>query len=350
MTMSCPSLKNTAKPSFRCKRLDRKGLPALAMLALVAGLFSQIGCAGITASPGGPPSGGSSPVISLNPPSISFGSVIVGNSISQPIIIKNTGTASLTVSQATLTGQEFNMSGATFPMTLGVGEQASVTIGFSPTSASSATGSISVSSNASSSPVTVSLSGTGVAATHLLSASTSSISFGNVAEGTSLSQNVSLTNSGNSSVTISSVTTSGTGFSASGVNGGATLAPNQTATLSVTFDPTTTGGESGGVVVASNATNSPVSISLSGDGTSTSSESVGLKWDASSSSGVVGYNIYRGTTLGTYSRLSSSVSGTSYTDSSVVSGENITYYYVVTAVNSSGEESADSNSASVNVP
>jgi len=62
-------------------------------------------------------------------------------------------------------------------------------------------------------------------------------------------------------------------------------------------------------------------------------------------------NEYRGTTLGTYSKVNTSlVAGTTCTDTAVQSGQNITYYYVVTAVDSSGVESADSSPASVTVP
>jgi hypothetical protein len=68
--------------------------------------------------------------------------------------------------------------------------------------------------------------------------------------------------------------------------------------------------------------------------------SVSVNWTASTSPNVTGYNVYRGTTSGgPYTKLnSSSVTNLNYTDAAVAAGE--TYYYVVTALNSSGEESA----------
>jgi hypothetical protein len=104
------------------------------------------------------------------------------------------------------------------------------------------------------------------AATVLLNSSTTSLNFGNVNVGSSSVQNLTLTNSGNSNVTISSVNASGTGYSASGVNANTTLTPGQTATVNVTFAPTDGGSVSGSVSVASNASNSPATISLSGSG------------------------------------------------------------------------------------
>ena len=76
---------------------------------------------------------------------------------------------------------------------------------------------------------------------------------------------------------------------------------------------------------------------------------VDLSWTASTST-VVGYNIYRGTVSGgPYVKLNATaVSGTSYTDTGVVAGQ--LYYYVVTAVDSSGVESVYSNQASATIP
>src|SRR3989454_7047168 len=124
----------------------------------------------------------------------------------------------------------------------------------------------SITSNAPGSPLTLALSGTGVAATFLLGASPTSLSFGNVNVGGSSGLPVTLTNSGNSTVTISGVTVTGAGFSASGVSANTILTPSQSVTLNVLFAPGVTGSVTGSVSVTSNATNSPAAISLSGTG------------------------------------------------------------------------------------
>ena len=160
---------------------------------------------------------------------------------------------------------------------------------------------------------------------------------------------VSLTNAGNSNVTISSVSISSARFTSSGVSAGLTLAPGQNATLNVTFSPSAAGNLTGSITVASSATNSPAIISLSGSGVQAVQHSVGLTWTASTSS-VAGYNVYRSTVSGgPYTKLNSSpVALTSYTDSTVQAGQ--TYYYTLTSVASGGAESADSTQVSATIP
>ncbi len=187
------------------------------------------------------------------------------------------------------------------------------------------------------------------ASTLLLNSSTSSVSFGSVNVSSSGTQNVTLTNAGNSTVTISNVTISGAGFNVSGVSSGLILTPGQTATLTATFSPSTAGGATGSVSVASNATNSPDAITLLGTGVAAVSHSVSLSWSPSTST-VMGYNTYTSSVSGgPYTKLTTApVSTSSYTDSNVVAGQ--TYYFVVTAVNSSNVESAYSAEVSALVP
>jgi hypothetical protein len=169
-----------------------------------------------------------------------------------------------------------------------------------------------------------------------LSAAPTSLAFGNVNINSNSSQSVTLTNSGSSNVTISSVATGGAGFSSSGVSGGLILNPGQKATLTVTFAPSSAGSVTGSVTITSNATNSPAKITLTGTGTTVTAHSVLLQWSASGAP-VTGYNIYRSAISGSgYTKLNSSpMTVTQYTDSTVQDGT--TYYYVSTAVDSTGE-------------
>ncbi len=291
----------------------------------------------------------SQPGISVSPASIAFGNVTIGAPNSQTIVLQNNGTAALTISQASVSGAGFSMSGLAIPATIAAGSSTTFNVAFGPAAAGTISGSVSLVSNAPGSPTAIPLSGTGVAVTKLLGSSTTGVAFGNVAVGSNSSQNVTLTNSGNSTVTISSVNVTGTGYSSSGVTAGQTIGAGQTATLGVTFTPTAAATTSGNVTVTSNATNSPISVSLSGTGTQVVAHSVSLTWTASTSA-VAGYNVYRSTTSGgPYTLITSSpVAGTTYTDTNVQAG--VTYYYVVTAVDASGNESVNSNEASITIP
>ena len=76
---------------------------------------------------------------------------------------------------------------------------------------------------------------------------------------------------------------------------------------------------------------------------------VSLAWKASTSSGVNGYYVYRGTTSGgSLTKLSGKLSGVAYVDANVQAGK--TYYYATTAANSANQESAYSNEVTATVP
>jgi hypothetical protein len=76
---------------------------------------------------------------------------------------------------------------------------------------------------------------------------------------------------------------------------------------------------------------------------------VALAWKRSISSAVVSYSMYRSTIAGkSYALISSAIGGPLYSDAAVQSG--MTYYYVVTSVDSTGRESANSNEMRVLIP
>lgn len=292
---------------------------------------------------------GVQPQISVVPSSVSFSNVSVGVTNSQSVMIKNIGTANLTVSQASLAGTTFTYSGLALPLTLPAGGSSTFTVAFAPTSASSFYANLSLVNNSPSSPLVVSLSGTSVTPVLQLSASPTSLSFGSITTGTSTTQTATVTNSGNSTVSFSSLTVTGTGFSSSGTTLPATLTAGQSTTFGVVFAPSTAGSFSGTATVTSNASNSPLAIALTGTGSASTNYSVLLNMTYGSSS-AVGFNVYRGLQSGgPYARLNTSVlSAATYTDSSVASGQ--TYYYVATEVDSAGDESTYSDEVTEAIP
>jgi len=291
--------------------------------------------------------GGVQPQISVVPGSVSFGTVTVGQTNSQTITLSNPGTANLTVTQSAGPGTGFGLTGLALPLTLAAGKSTAFTVSFTPTSGTNSSSSLTLISNAPNSPTTIPLSGTGLAPVLQLTPSTTSLSFGSQALNASATQSVTLTNTGNAAVSISQVNVTGTGFTLSGSAPLVTLSAGQAASFSVTFTPTAAGSDAGSASVVSTAANSPLSISLSGSGAQP--HFVSLAW-SETSSGVVGYNVYSSTQpSGPYSRLNTApVATMAYTDNTVQSGQ--TYYYWITALDSSGNESAFSSDVAVTIP
>ncbi len=284
--------------------------------------------------------------LAANPTSLAFGNVQIGNSTNLSETLSNTGGTSVTISQANVTGAVFSTSGLNVPVTLTAGQSVTFTATFAPTGAGAVSGTLSVISNASNSTLNVALSGTGTAP-GTLAVSPTTLSFGNVAVGSSAALNGSLTASG-ASVTVTSASISNGEFGLSGISLPATLGAGQSAAFTITFTPQASGATSGTLSFVSNASNSPATETMTGTGTAATQHTVDLTWN--SSSGAVGYNIYRGMANGgPYTMINSSLDGsTSYVDNTVVSGQ--TYYYVATAVNSEAQESGYSNVAQAVIP
>jgi hypothetical protein len=239
------------------------------------------------------------------------------------------------------------MSGLTAPVTVAAGASLNFTVSFQPAATGTVSGSISIGSNAGNSPLSIPLSGTGVAAVLTLSANPASLVFGNVTVGTTTTQNDQLTNTGNAAVDITTVSATGTGFSVTG-GSNTILAPNQSVTVTVSFNPQAAGQLSGNVSVSSNA--ATLNVPLSGTGVSAPKHSVALAWDSSPSSGVVSYNLYRSTSAaGPFTKVGSTTSTVLvFTDTTVQGGQ--TYFYEVTSVDSGSLESAVDGPVQVAVP
>jgi len=324
-------------------------LLATAVVSLL--VMTMAACQGLSsAQPNNSGKGGGPGQLTGSSSIISFGNVQVGSKQSQSVTFTNSGTASITVLAATVSGSGFSLIAGTLPFTVAAGQNQTLSMTFAPQTAGAANGTLAVTSNASNGALDVALSGTGTmnAGSSQLSVSPASINFGNVAVGSTQNQNGKLSASG-ASVTVSSAAWNGEGYSVSGITFPATVPAGQSVPFTVTFAPQTAGSSAGSIVFDSNASNSPANETLSGAGTQTSSHSVALSWHASTSE-VIGYNIYRGTQSGgPYTKLNTSLlSNNSYSDTSVQSGT--TYYYVATAVDSANEESIYSKQAAAAIP
>src|ERR1700693_2504378 len=208
---------------------------------------------------------GAHPGLASAPAAVSFGNVVMGSSGSASVSLSNTGSASVTISQASASGAGFTMSGSPAGETIQPGQSITFTAQFSPTSVGSATGSISVASNAPNSPMAIALTGAGTQPG--LASTPSAVRFGNVGVGTSGTASVSLTNTGSASVTISQAGVTGAGFTMTGSPAGQTIQPGQSVSFMTKFSPTSVGNANGNISISSDAPNSPMSIALTGAGT-----------------------------------------------------------------------------------
>jgi len=231
------------------------------------------------------------------------------------------------------------------------GANCTISVTFTPAASGARTAALSIADNANGSPQTVSLSGTGTSTAAVVSLSPASLAFGNEpVDTTSAGQAVTLTNTGNATLSITSLAPTGTNASdfAETDTCGSSVAVGANCTIAVMFTPSANGARTAALSIADNASGSPQTVSLSGTG----SHDVILSWTASATPGVMGYNVYRGTTSGGESSTplnSTPTNGTAYTDEIVTAGAN--YYYVVTAVASDAvTQSPNSNEVAAAVP
>ncbi|MGD0124662.1 MAG: choice-of-anchor D domain-containing protein [Terriglobia bacterium] len=301
------------------------------------------------------------PGISISPSSISFASQTVGASGSaQSVTLSNTGNAALSITGISITGAdpsdftETNNCGSS----IAAGASCTISITFTPAASGSLSATLSVTASSVGDP-SVGLTGTGTStgggtgggSSPSLTLSSASLAFGSQpVDATSSAQTVTLSNTGSAALSITSLTITGTNagnFAEIGNTCGSSVAAGGTCTVAVTFTPSAAGSSTAALSITDNATGSPQSVSLSGTG----AHDVILSWTASTTPGVLGYDVYRGTTSGGESSTplnSSPINGITFTDSNVTAGQ--AYYYVITTVNSNDAQSASSSETSVTVP
>lgn len=94
--------------------------------------------------------------------SLSFGNVNIGSSSTLNVTLTSAGNSSVTISNISISGAGFTAGGASTGLILAAGQTATLSATFTPATAVAVTGSVTVTSNATNSPVTITLSGTGV--------------------------------------------------------------------------------------------------------------------------------------------------------------------------------------------
>ena len=291
--------------------------------------------------------------LQCNPCSHSFGNVAIGSSSTYSIPLTNTGSTTLSITYKSRGGSSGFWYGTfTLPIEIQPGASVELPVIFKPTASGSSTGVMTLQSTAKDSSLSIDLTGTGVAknsAAPVLGVTPATLSFGNVTVGSSASLQATLTAS-NAAVAISSDSSTSSEFVLSGLSLPATIAAGKSVAVTIKFTPNASGAASGQAGFTSNATGSPTVEQLTGTGVAqSSSHYVSLSWNAATGN-PAGYNVFRGTSSGgPYAMINTALeASTNYTDNTVVAGT--TYYYVASAVNAQGEESAYSNVVKVVIP
>ena len=207
-----------------------------------------------------------------------FPTSLVGQaSQAQPVTVLNIGNQPLNISAITLGSnfrqQMLNVADCAVSSAVPAGAACMVAIQFVPGQTGSLTGNLTLTSNTanlSTSSLAASLTGTGAAgATPQLSFSSSSVTFGNQAVGTSsTAQTIILSNPGSAPLFLSSIQIGGTNAPDFSVASSCqqVLPPGSTCSVTLTFSPSVTGSRTASIIFTDNVANSPQSLTLTGTG------------------------------------------------------------------------------------
>ena len=190
--------------------------------------------------------------------SLAFGNVTVNATKQLTFTISNTGNSPLTVSSISYpAGFAGNWSG-----TIAAGGSQPVTVTFAPAAVQSYTGTVTVSSDRTDGTNTIAVSGTGTPVPTRIIGLSGSLAFGSVNVNATKQLTFTISNTGNSPLTVSSISYPA-GFAG---NWSGTIAAGGSQPVTVTFAPTAVQSYTGTVTVSSDRTDGTNTIAVSGTG------------------------------------------------------------------------------------
>jgi hypothetical protein len=205
--------------------------------------------------------------LTCTPTSLNFGRVLVDHPETQLAVLTNSGHRAVTVSAMNLIGSEFSVSGLTLPVRLAAGASVTFNVRFAPTAKGWAGGRVTFASSGTNSTLQLSLAGAGVAS-EVVKASPASVTFGQVAVGSSSTLPLVLTNDRPFRIELLALypSSQGSAFSITGPRLPLVLKAGQSAKFVVKFAPRTTGLVGESVLVEGPG----IEIPIEGTGTQTS--------------------------------------------------------------------------------
>jgi hypothetical protein len=203
---------------------------------------------------------GTSPMFSATPIILNFSSVRNRLSKIDSITVTNTGTANLIITSITRTNTLFTVTPTAGTITPGSSQKFYCM--FAPIADGAQNGKIIFIHNAATLKDTITVSGIGVSSKFAVNPT--NLNFGNVINGTTKLDSITVTNTGTADLIISSFASTNYHFIINALS--ATIAPNTSRKFFITFTPTVSGIEEGYIRFVFNATNAKDSIRVTGTG------------------------------------------------------------------------------------
>jgi hypothetical protein len=208
------------------------------------------------------------PAVTLVPGSLDFGTLTQGSSASLNVSATNSGTAPLHITTVVLGGanaNDYNSSSPTCNSAVAVNSACTIIVTFTPLASGLRSATVTVSDDSPGSPQTIAVKGTGLATGPGVTFSPAVPSFPTITQGTSGgAQTLTVTNSGTTSLHISSVVLAGLNASDFNLanNCTAPVAPTISCTVSLGFNPLAAGQRTANLTIADDAPGSPQTIPL----------------------------------------------------------------------------------------
>ena len=203
------------------------------------------------------------PEITLDQAALPFGDVTVNTSKQLTVTVRNTGDETLKISSITSSDPAFSVFSTEF--TLPPDTEDILLITFSPAQERSYSATLTIQSNSCGKTKTVALTGAGTPPPcPVIALNPDSRSFGDVATNTSEQRQITVKNTGNAMLEISSITSSDPAFTVSSTV--YSLLPNEEGVMYITFSPTQERMYSATLTIQSNAAEKTKTVPLTGRG------------------------------------------------------------------------------------
>jgi len=269
-TNNCPISPSTLPAGFSCNIAVTFSPTAIGTRTASVTVTDNATGSPHSASLTGTGKAGALPAVTLTPPSLAFPNVTLNTPSQQPVTVKNTGAAPLSITTIGITGtvnsdfSRTNVNCPISPSTLAVNGTCTITVTFTPSTTENQTGTLTITDNAPNSPQGVPITANGAEPAVFLSPNP--LTFPTTALGNTSTIMLNLENFGNATLTISSVVTDNPVFTVISNNCGSSVSPGVTCQIQVQFKPTGSGAVTGDLTIQDNAGDSPQTVELSGTG------------------------------------------------------------------------------------